>query len=201
VYWVLVRMPSRWRPSSTPCAICPISLTRACVSPRSIVSCSTRSSSSSTFSPDYDLNVMTPGQSLGDLSVASSQTAHAGYRRASNRKSSSFKEIRHRRSVQRWRRSTPVSAVAHVEAGLRTGRNDHPFPEEANRRLISCVAQSSLRADGARSGTPDWRGRPRQRSHGDGETRRLTRCTGRFRALTCRLPTTCWRRPAATRFS
>ena len=30
--------------------------------------------------------------------------------------------------------------VAHVEAGLRTGRKGHPFPEEANRRMTSCVA-------------------------------------------------------------
>jgi UDP-N-acetylglucosamine 2-epimerase (non-hydrolysing) len=32
--------------------------------------------------------------------------------------------------------------VAHVEAGLRTGRMDAPFPEEFNRRAISLVASS-----------------------------------------------------------
>ena len=31
-------------------------------------------------------------------------------------------------------------AVAHVEAGLRSGDNRAPFPEEANRRLVTCLA-------------------------------------------------------------
>jgi UDP-N-acetylglucosamine 2-epimerase (non-hydrolysing) len=30
--------------------------------------------------------------------------------------------------------------VAHVEAGLRTGDKEHPFPEEANRRMIASIA-------------------------------------------------------------
>jgi UDP-N-acetylglucosamine 2-epimerase len=30
--------------------------------------------------------------------------------------------------------------IAHVEAGLRTGRRRNPFPEEMNRRLVACVA-------------------------------------------------------------
>lgn len=30
--------------------------------------------------------------------------------------------------------------VGHVEAGLRTGRRDTPFPEEANRSMIACLA-------------------------------------------------------------
>jgi len=34
--------------------------------------------------------------------------------------------------------------VAHVEAGLRTGRMDAPFPEEANRRLVAPLAHLSL---------------------------------------------------------
>jgi len=32
------------------------------------------------------------------------------------------------------------TAVGHVEAGLRTGDRDHPFPEEMNRRLIGQIA-------------------------------------------------------------
>ncbi|WP_347754297.1 UDP-N-acetylglucosamine 2-epimerase (non-hydrolyzing) [Agrococcus sp. ProA11] len=35
-------------------------------------------------------------------------------------------------------------AVVHLEAGLRTGNIDSPFPEEANRRLISQVAKLHL---------------------------------------------------------
>jgi UDP-N-acetylglucosamine 2-epimerase (non-hydrolysing) len=34
--------------------------------------------------------------------------------------------------------------VAHLEAGLRTGDIWSPYPEEANRRLISCVAALHL---------------------------------------------------------
>ena len=34
--------------------------------------------------------------------------------------------------------------VAHVEAGLRTGNDLSPFPEEANRRLVACLASLHL---------------------------------------------------------
>jgi UDP-N-acetylglucosamine 2-epimerase (non-hydrolysing) len=34
--------------------------------------------------------------------------------------------------------------VAHVEAGLRSGHNDSPFPEEANRRLVARLARLHL---------------------------------------------------------
>jgi UDP-N-acetylglucosamine 2-epimerase (non-hydrolysing) len=34
--------------------------------------------------------------------------------------------------------------VAHVEAGLRSGNDLSPFPEEANRRLVSCLASLHL---------------------------------------------------------
>jgi UDP-N-acetylglucosamine 2-epimerase (non-hydrolysing) len=34
--------------------------------------------------------------------------------------------------------------VAHVEAGLRTGNDHSPFPEEANRRLVACLASLHL---------------------------------------------------------
>ncbi|MDA8292067.1 MAG: UDP-N-acetylglucosamine 2-epimerase (non-hydrolyzing) [Actinomycetota bacterium] len=30
--------------------------------------------------------------------------------------------------------------IGHVEAGLRSGRTDDPFPEEANRRIVACLA-------------------------------------------------------------
>lgn len=89
--------------------------------------------------PDYDLNVMRPGQSLADMTTAVLQ------------------------GIDQILRQTPVdyllvhgdttSAVAaalagfylripvgHVEAGLRTGNLEHPFPEEANRKLIDQVS-------------------------------------------------------------
>jgi len=90
--------------------------------------------------PDYDLNVMTPGQSLGELSVTllSQLTPVIATDRpdvivVQGDTTSSF--------CAALAGFYAGSAVAHVEAGLRTGRNDHPFPEEANRRLISCVAR------------------------------------------------------------
>jgi UDP-N-acetylglucosamine 2-epimerase (non-hydrolysing) len=58
-----------------------------------------------------------------------------------------------------WHRRIPV---AHVEAGLRTGDLERPFPEEANRRLIDMIsdalfaptssARESLLAEGIDSG-------------------------------------------------
>src|SRR5690606_9031159 len=39
--------------------------------------------------------------------------------------------------------------VAHVEAGLRSGHRDAPFPEEAHRRMIGVVADLHL--------APTWR--------------------------------------------
>ena len=90
--------------------------------------------------PDYDLNVMTPGQSLGELSVAllrqitpviASEQPDVVVVQGDT--TSSF--------CAALAAFYAGSAVAHVEAGLRTGRTDHPFPEEANRRLITCLAR------------------------------------------------------------
>jgi UDP-N-acetylglucosamine 2-epimerase (non-hydrolysing) len=88
---------------------------------------------------EHDLGVMTAGQSLNDVAsrvigrldpvleeaapdvviVQGDTTSALGAAMAA------------------WHRRIPV---AHVEAGLRTPRIDLPFPEEANRRLISRIA-------------------------------------------------------------
>lgn len=89
--------------------------------------------------PDMDLKLMYPGQCLAKLSSRLIQrldevvaridpacllvqgdttTAMAG-------------------ALSAFYRHVPV---AHVEAGLRTGDMEHPFPEELNRRIISLVA-------------------------------------------------------------
>ena len=90
--------------------------------------------------PDHDLNVMTPGQSLGELTVALLRqltpmidTEQPDVVVVQGDTTSSF--------CAALAAFHAGSAVAHVEAGLRTGRNDQPFPEEANRRLISCVTK------------------------------------------------------------
>ena len=88
---------------------------------------------------DYDLEVMRPGQSLNGVSARVTEaldpilsqvqpdmvlvqgdttTAMAG-------------------ALAAWNRGI---AVGHVEAGLRSGDRNSPFPEEMNRRLISQVA-------------------------------------------------------------
>lgn len=54
-------------------------------------------------------------------------------------------------------------AVAHVEAGLRTGSRRNPFPEEMNRRLIACLADlhfaptTQARENLLREGVPSGR--------------------------------------------
>jgi len=88
---------------------------------------------------DYDLNIMRPGQSLADITIAVLRGMDQFF--------------------CQWRpdlllvHGDPTSALAaalagfyqqipvgHVEAGLRTGNLGHPFPEEANRKLIDGIA-------------------------------------------------------------
>ena len=89
--------------------------------------------------PDYDLNLMTPGQSLTGVTTGvlerlvpvlaaaapdwmivqgDTSTAFAGALAAF------YAKVK----------------VAHVEAGLRTGNVHQPFPEEMNRRLVAAIA-------------------------------------------------------------
>ncbi len=89
--------------------------------------------------PDYDLDIMQPGQSLTDVTVhaltslegvmdsqkpdmvlvqGDTTTAFAG-------------------GLAAFYRQIPIG---HIEAGLRTGDKYNPFPEEANRRLIDALA-------------------------------------------------------------
>ncbi len=94
--------------------------------------------------PDYELNFMNRGQSLGMLtSRAFSQTDEF------------FKNLKEKGELPEYVVvqgdtttvfSVGVSAfyygikVAHVEAGLRTNDLDNPFPEEFNRRAVSIFA-------------------------------------------------------------
>jgi UDP-N-acetylglucosamine 2-epimerase (non-hydrolysing) len=89
--------------------------------------------------PDYDLNLMTPGQTLAEITA---------------RVLSALDPILGRESpvmavVQGDTTTTMAGAlaafyrgipVAHVEAGLRTGDLAHPFPEEMNRLVTARVA-------------------------------------------------------------
>ncbi len=94
-----------------------------------------------TFSivPDHDLNTMTPGQSLNALAariLAGIEPILAG-------------ERPHWVVVQGDTTTTLMASIAafhvrvpiaHVEAGLRSFDLRHPFPEEANRRIVTSLA-------------------------------------------------------------
>lgn len=89
--------------------------------------------------PDHDLGVIQPNQSLVDISVRAMRGVDAILRE-------SVPDIL---LVQGDTTSAMAGAltafshqvpVGHVEAGLRSFDNRHPFPEEANRRLLSVVA-------------------------------------------------------------
>jgi len=90
------------------------------------------------IAPDYDLNLMRPGQSLSEL-TARVTTGVANV-------------------LERWRPDVVLVhgdttttlggslaayyqriAIAHVEAGLRTGNLSAPWPEEGNRKLTSAL--------------------------------------------------------------
>ena len=91
------------------------------------------------IAPDYDLDIMRPDQSL--FSITALGLAALEPVVAKSRPDMIF--------VQGDTTTTLVGAlagfymqvpVAHVEAGLRSGRKDSPFPEEANRVVVSHIA-------------------------------------------------------------
>ena len=89
--------------------------------------------------PDFDLNIMKPGQDLTDVSTAILQ----GMKQV-------FAEFKPDIVLVHGDTATTFAAslaayyqqipVAHVEAGLRTGNLYSPWPEEANRKLTGALA-------------------------------------------------------------
>ncbi|MEM7557179.1 MAG: UDP-N-acetylglucosamine 2-epimerase (non-hydrolyzing) [Cyanobacteria bacterium P01_A01_bin.84] len=89
---------------------------------------------------DYDLEIMQPKQSLSDITCRSLQGL-----------GKLFSENKPDLVVAQGDTTTAFAAtlaafyskipVAHVEAGLRTDNIYNPYPEEANRRLISQITQ------------------------------------------------------------
>lgn len=91
------------------------------------------------LSPDFDLNIMKPGQDLSDVTCAILQGMKDVF--------STFKPdvvLVHGDTATTL--ATTLAAyyhlipVAHVEAGLRTGNLYSPWPEEANRKLTGALA-------------------------------------------------------------
>jgi UDP-N-acetylglucosamine 2-epimerase (non-hydrolysing) len=112
------------------------------------------------LSPDYDLNLMKPGQDLSDIT----SRVLLGLR-------SVFSEWRPDMILVHGDTTTTFAAslaayyekipVGHVEAGLRTGNIYSPWPEEMNRRLTGAIsaihfaptekARQNLLSEGVRS--------------------------------------------------
>lgn len=88
--------------------------------------------------PDFDLNIMRPGQDLTDVTTAILQGLKAVF--------AEFKPdivLVHGDTATTFAASLAAYyqqiPVAHVEAGLRTGNIYSPWPEEANRKLTSAI--------------------------------------------------------------
>jgi UDP-N-acetylglucosamine 2-epimerase (non-hydrolysing) len=90
--------------------------------------------------PDFDLKIMTPRQTLGEISIA--VLAALARRLAAERPDwlvvQGDTTTAFAASLAGFYARVPV---AHVEAGLRTGDIDAPWPEEMNRRLIGQIAR------------------------------------------------------------
>jgi UDP-N-acetylglucosamine 2-epimerase (non-hydrolysing) len=90
------------------------------------------------LSPDFDLNIMTNGQDLADITTS-----------VLHRLREVFTEYRPDITIVQGDTSTTFAATlssfyhqvptAHVEAGLRTGCLRAPWPEEANRKLTTTL--------------------------------------------------------------
>lgn len=90
--------------------------------------------------PDFDLNIMKPGQDLTDVSTAILQGMKTVF--------SSFRPdmmLVHGDTATTFAASLAAYyhqiPIGHVEAGLRTGNLYSPWPEEANRKLTGALAQ------------------------------------------------------------
>ena len=88
--------------------------------------------------PDYDLNIMKPGQTLGDITTR----ALTGLEKV-------IKECKPDIVLVHGDTTTTFAgalaafynqvAIGHVEAGLRTNDKYSPYPEEMNRQMVDCM--------------------------------------------------------------
>jgi UDP-N-acetylglucosamine 2-epimerase (non-hydrolysing) len=121
------------------------------------------------LAPDLDLEVMRPRQALADVTARIVEgTARV------------ISEVRPEWVVVQGDTATALSAalagyyarvrVAHVEAGLRSGDRDTPFPEEANRRLVDQLADVLFAPTPAAARTLAAEGHDASRVHVTGNT-------------------------------
>lgn len=89
--------------------------------------------------PDYDLNIMKPGQSLHDVTA----NVLLGLRLVLEKEKPDLILV-HGDTTTTMAASLGAFyagvPVGHIEAGLRTGNKWAPFPEEMNRKITGCIA-------------------------------------------------------------
>ncbi len=130
------------------------------------------------ISPDYDLDLMKPGQTLYGITSGVLEGVGEALRAAKpdlvlvhGDTTSCFAA-----ALAAFYEGIPVG---HVEAGLRTGNMLAPFPEEANRSLVcphrDCEEQPATRKHPRRSDHSDRKHRHRRVTDGSREGCRTTR--------------------------
>jgi len=121
------------------------------------------------IAPDYDLNLMKPGQSLSDVTTGALRGVERVLRR-----------VRPDMAIVQGDTTTAFAAalaafyeripVGHVEAGLRTDDKYSPYPEEMNRRLVSSLADLHFAPTRSAEQNLLREGVPRGRIHVTGNT-------------------------------
>lgn len=113
------------------------------------------------ITPDYDLNLMTDGQSLCGLTAG----AISGLEAVLDRERPDLLLVQGDTTsafAGAYVGSLKKVMIGHIEAGLRTGNRHEPFPEELNRQLVGILAdyhfcptpmaRENLLAEGKRNG-------------------------------------------------
>jgi UDP-N-acetylglucosamine 2-epimerase (non-hydrolysing) len=119
--------------------------------------------------PDVDLEVMSQGQTLHEITA-----------RTLDRMRSALREIGPARVIVQGDTTTAFAAalaafydrlpVAHVEAGLRSGERYSPFPEEINRRMVDQLSDLLFAPTGEAADLLGREGFPRHAIHVTGNT-------------------------------
>ncbi|MBN2464195.1 UDP-N-acetylglucosamine 2-epimerase (non-hydrolyzing) [candidate division WOR-3 bacterium] len=139
------------------------------------------------ITPDHDLNLMKPGQSLADVTAGVLHGVERLLRRVrpdmvmvQGDTTSAFAA-----ALAAFYQQVPVG---HVEAGLRTGDKYSPFPEEMNRRLVSGIADLHFAPTQAAKRNLLTEGVPRSRIHVTGNTVVDALKSARLSKAKCSLP-------------
>ena len=88
--------------------------------------------------PDHDLAIMKPGQTLADITTAVLTGLTRLFEDQARPRAGPWRH--HHRDGGHHGRLLRPHPVAHVEAGLRTGDLQQPWPEEMNRKVIDSMA-------------------------------------------------------------